>query len=239
MSVEQKIVEPFLAQVDTVLGPGYSAVLYGSVARDEYQSGVSDVNLMLVVNQLDHQILRRLGPAFAGWVGNEIPPPLVLPRVEWQRASDVFPIEIADMKSGYRVLRGEDPVASLRVRARDLRSALEREFRGKLARLRQGFIPSESRPDDLGVLARHSIGSVAALYRALLTLAKRPVPATRVEVLATSGVLVGFDSAPLVEIARHRSEKGWRSTRELFEGYLAAVERTVSFVDTFHSGDQE
>jgi hypothetical protein len=239
MSVEQKIVEPFLVQVDSVIGAGYSAVLYGSVARAEYQSGVSDVNLMLVVNQLDHETLRKLGPAFAGWVVNEIPPPLILPRAEWQRASDVFPIEITDMKAGYRVLRGEDPVVSLRVRSRDLRSALEREFRGKLARLRQGFIPSESRPEDLGVLAQHSIGSVAALYRALLSLAQRPVPTTRIEVLAAAGVLVGFDPAPLVEIVRHRSEKGWRSTRELFEGYLAAVERTVSFVDTFHPGDQE
>jgi len=239
MSVEQKIVDPFLARVDTVLGVGYSAVLYGSVARAEYESGVSDVNLMLVVTQLDHPTLRKLAPAFSGWVGNEIPPPLILPRVEWQRASDVFPIEIADMKTGYRVLRGEDPVASLRVRARDLRAALEREFRGKLARLRQGFIPSESRPADLGVLAQHSIGSMVALYRALLSLAKRPVPATRVEVVAAAGALVGFDPAPLVEIVRHRAEGKWRSTPELFEGYLAAVERTVSFVDTFHPGDQE
>lgn len=239
MNVEQKIIEPFLSRADNILGAGYSAVLYGSVARGEHDPGLSDVNLMLVVNQLDHGTLRKLGPAFNDWVANEIPPPLILPRAEWQRASDVFPIEIADMKAGYRVLRGEDPVLPLRVRNRDLRSALEREFRGKLARLRQGFIPSESRPEDLGVLAQHSIGSVAALYRALLTLAERPVPGTRVEVLTASGVLVGFDPAPLVEIARHRTEPAWRSTRELFEGYLAAVERTVSFVDTFHPGDQE
>jgi hypothetical protein len=239
MSVEQKIVEPFLARVDQVLGAGYSAVLYGSAARGEHQPEVSDVNLMLVVPRLDHGTLRGLGPAFSGWVANEIPPPLILLHAEWQRASDVFPIEIADMKSGYRVLRGEDPVVQLRVRARDLRPALEREFRGKLARLRQGFIPSESRPEDLGVLARQSIGSVVALYRGLLSLAGRPVPQTRVEVLAAAGVLVGFDPAPLVEIVRHRAERDWRSTRELFEGYLAAVERTVSFVDTFHSGEQE
>lgn len=239
MNVERDIVEPFLTRVDTVLGTGYSAVLYGSAARDDHQPGVSDVNLMLVAGQLDHETLRKLESAFGGWVVHEIPPPLILTRAEWQRASDVFPIEIVDMKTAYRVLRGDDPVIALRVRPRDLRSALEREFRGKLTRLRQGFIPSESRPEDLGVLAQRSIGSVAALYRALLTLAHRPVPATRVEVLASAAVVVGFDPSSLVEIARHRAEPGWRCTRQMFEDYLAAVEQTVAFVDTFQPGDQE
>lgn len=239
MNVEKQIVDPFLAQVDQVLGTGYSAVLYGSAARDEHQPGVSDVNLMLVAGQLDHETLSKLEPAFAGWVAHQIPPPLILTREEWRRASDVFPIEIVDMKTAYRVLRGEDPVVAMRVRPPDLRAALEREFRGKLHRLRQAFIPSERRPADLGVLAQHSIGSVTALYRTLLILASRPVPKTRVEVLSAAGVVVGFSPVSLVEIARHRGEPGWRCTREMFEDYLAAVEHTVSFVDTFQPGDQE
>ncbi len=39
----------------------------------------------------------------------------------------------------YRVLRGSDPLAGMEVRPADLRAALEREFRGKLMRLRQGY----------------------------------------------------------------------------------------------------
>lgn len=236
MTVEQAIVEPFLAQVDSVLGTGYSAVLYGSVARGEHRAGLSDVNLMLVTGALKSDTLRNLASAFSEWVANEIPPPLILTRAEWQRASDVFPVEISDMKTAYRILRGDDPVASLEVRPSDLRSALEREFRGKLHRLRQGFIPSAERPEDLGLLARQSIGSVAALCRGLLTLVGQLVPGGMPEVLAAAGKAVGFNAASLVEIARRRGEQGWRCTREAFEDYLAAVERTVSFVDTFQPG---
>ena len=44
------------------LGQGYSAILYGSAARGDYIPGRSDINLMLVVDQLTPKVLRSLGP---------------------------------------------------------------------------------------------------------------------------------------------------------------------------------
>ncbi|MEO8295953.1 MAG: hypothetical protein ABI613_10605 [Gemmatimonadota bacterium] len=233
------IVEPFLHRVDAAIGAGYSAVLYGSVARGDQVAELSDVNLLLILERLDFATLDALEPSFSAWVENRIAPPLLMTLSEWDRASDVFPVEIADMKAAYLVLRGSDPVASLRVSRADLRRALEREYRGKLTRLRQGFVPSKRRPEDLTSLARHSIASVTTLYRGLLTLAGRKTPADAGSVLGAAAELVGFSGTAILSIAANREDPRWTCRREDLEGYMQAVEQTVSYVDELQLGDQE
>ena len=127
-----RVVDAFLTEVDTALGSSYSAVLYGSAARGDFVPGRSDINLMLVLEQVTPPVLRSLGRAFAGWRKAMREPPLLLSRSEWNRATDAFPIEITDMRLSYQVLRGADPVQGVEVDRTDLRKALEREFRGKL-----------------------------------------------------------------------------------------------------------
>ena len=80
---------------------------------------------MLITDDLSPERLSGLGGAFATWRKSGYEPPLVILRSEWARATDVFPIEITDMRCGYEVLRGPDPVASLRVAPADLRAAHE------------------------------------------------------------------------------------------------------------------
>ena len=239
MSLTTEMIEPFLAKVDAAIGPDYSAVLYGSVARGENIAGLSDINLLLVLDRLTSDILVRLEPPFSAWVEQNQTPPLLMTRSEWQRASDVFPVEITDMKTAYRTLRGPDPVASLIIRPGDHRRALERDFRGKLNRLRQAFVPCELDPESLGIHARRSIASVTVLYRSLLVLVGEAVPPNMAGVLTQGGRVAGFDPGVLVEIADHRGDQGWKCRREAFEEYLSAVERTVGYVDQLQLGDQE
>jgi predicted nucleotidyltransferase len=239
MSLMTEMIEPLLSKADGALGAGYSAVLYGSAARAEHVPGISDINLLIVAERLDSATLLALEPPFSQWVSRGVPPPLLMTRAEWLRADDVFPVEITDMKSSYQVLRGVDPVSELTVRPTDLRRALEREFRGKLNRLRQAFVPSERDPESLGVIARQSIASVGALHRALLVLVgKNGSPGLRL-VLQTAGEVVGFDSRALVDIVDHRADQKWKCRREDFEEYLKAVERTVTYVDELQLGDAE
>jgi hypothetical protein len=183
-----RIVGPFLSQVDSVLGNGYSAVLYGSAARADFAPGRSDLNL-------------------------------------------------TDMRCGYEVLRGADPVAGLHVAPADLRQALEREFRGKLLRLRQGYVAAGGDPAALGLLAGRSSGTFLVLLRALLVLLGRPVPSEPVEVAAAAAAALGIDGEPLLNVVRHRAERGWRCSPGEFEGYLDAVSRATTFLDQLQLGD--
>jgi hypothetical protein len=235
--VVDKLVEPFLRECDRFLGRGYSAVLHGSVVRGEYLEEWSDVNLLLVLESASPEILGALTGPFAFWARGHQPPPLLLSRAEWRRAADVFPVEITDIKGAYRVLRGDDPMPEVAVRPVDLRAALERDLRGRLLRLRQGYTALAADPGALAGLARDTAPSVVVLLRAALVLAGAQVPPGRADVAAAAGLVVGYAPGPLTAILAHLGDGEWRCTPDAFAGYLATVESTVRYVDHLSLGD--
>ena len=160
----------FLERADRLFGDGYSAVLHGSLVRGDFLPDRSDVNLLVVTDQVSVADLREISAQLALFEQERMSPPLLIPRSEWECAADVFPIEITDMRCGYEVLRGPDPVAGLQVAPADLRRALEREFRGKLLRLRQGYVAAGGDQAALGLLAERSAGTILVLLRSLLVL---------------------------------------------------------------------
>ncbi len=236
--VADRVITPFLTQVDAALDGGYSAILYGSAARGDFVPGRSDLNLMLIVDDLSPRALAALSAPFAAWAKSGYDPPLVIGRPEWQRASDVFPIEITDMRAGYEVLRGTDPLAGHEVVPADLRHALERELRGKLLRLRQGYVAAAGETEKLGSLAGRSAGTVMVLLRALLALLGRAVPREPVELAAAAAAAMGIEGEPLLNVIRHRAEPGWRCSPVEFAGYMETVARAAAFLDQLQLGDQ-
>ena len=233
-----EVVEPLLVAADTALGNGYSAVLYGSAARGDYVPGASDINLLLVLDDVGPPALRALSPAFLDWRSRTPEPPLLVSRAEWARATDVFPIEITDMQASHRVLRGADPLTGLVVARADLRRALESELRGKLLRLRQGYTLLSHRPGDLGTLATSSAPTALVLFRCLLTLEERAVDAADAGgIIRAAAELAGFEPAAPLEVVRNRGVAGWRCQPQLFEQYLDTIVRTARYVDQLHPGD--
>jgi predicted nucleotidyltransferase len=233
-----RVVDPFLVEVDRALGPGYSAVLYGSAARGDFIPGRSDINLMLVLDELNPEILRSLSRAFTGWRKSVQEPALVLSRSEWNRATDAFPIEVTDMRLSYQVLRGPDPLQGVQVDRTDLRKALEREFRGKLLRLRQGYATYAPDPAALGSLGLQSAGTILVLLRGVLTLIGQPVPTDANELATAAAKVIGFEAEHLLHVVRHRAEREWRCAAPEFENYMGAVEQTARFLDQLQLGDQ-
>jgi hypothetical protein len=233
-----RVVTPFLAAADAALGAGYSAVLYGSAARGDYIAGRSNINLLLVLDDPSSGRLRALAPGFAAWRKSTSEPPLLISRSEWARASDVFPIEITDMRAGYRVLRGADPLSAARVEPADLRQALERELRGKLLRLRQGYAAAAGDEKRLGDLAVGSAGTVLVLLRSLLALVGRPAAPSPTALAAEAAALVGVPAEALTRPVEHRTGRGWRCPASEFEAYMDAVAHAAGYVDLLQLGDQ-
>lgn len=234
----KKVVDPFLASADRALGDRYSAVLYGSAVRGDYLPGTSNINLLLVIDEIGPATLRALGPAVAAWRQTVREPPLLLTRPEWLRAADVFPVEITDVRTAYQVLRGADPLTAVTVHRADLRRALERELRGKLLRLRQGYAALVTDPDALTALAAESASTVLLLLRAILVLVDRPVPHEPLELASAAAAAVGFQTEDVALVIRHRTDREWRCSPTDFECYLEAVEYAARFIDQLQLGDE-
>lgn len=227
-----------VTQLDDAIPTGFSALLYGSAARGDWIAGRSDVNLMLVVDDPSPVALRRLAPAVAAWHDRGLTPPLIIGRTEWERAADVFPIEISDMRLAYQVLRGADPLAGVVVASDDLRRALESELRGKLVRLRQAYLRFGEVAVTLGGFATSSVPALLVLLRCTNVLLGRVPGVTPEETIAVLSGDLGSDAEAIVEIAAHRRDKKWQCPPETFARYLEAVRRTVDLVDHLQRGDR-
>ena len=233
----RKVLEPVLAKLDQSLGSSYSAVVYGSVARDEFVEGVSDINLLLVCDQLASEQLAQMGASLVELRQQGHPPPLLFERDEWSRATDVFPVEMADMLAAHLSVRGPDPLLGVRVDPRDLRRVLEQELRGKLLRLRQACVLQRTEPAGLQALVVSSVSSIAALFRALVVLTGAEPSRDTAQALTQAGHLLGRDLAAVTELWEKRRHQDVSCSSELLEQYLAAISAAIRFVDQFTGGN--
>jgi len=152
----------------------------------------------------------------------------LLDRYEAQHAYDAL----------LRRLEAAGAYVAARVQRADLRQALERELRGKLLRLRQGYAAAAGDEKALGQLASASAGTILVLFRALLTLAGRAVPEAPGALAAEAAGLLGVPAAALTTPVERRAERGWRCPAADVEQYLDAVTRAAEYVDHFQLGDQ-
>jgi len=232
----ETIVASLVNDLDQSLAGRYSAVLYGSAARGDWVAGVSDINLLLVLDDTSPASLRGLAQPFTNWRRSGNAPPIVLSREEWAGAADAFPIEVTDILHAYKVVKGADPVAGMRVSPADLRTLLEHELLGKLLQLRRGYVALAEERAALAQLGTASISTIVLLQRALLALLGRSVPRGTEAVVQEASIAVGAHPAAQLEFVRHRADQKWMATREQFESYLAAVETAARFVNHLQLG---
>jgi predicted nucleotidyltransferase len=233
--IEQEI-EQFLADLDRAWPGGYTAVLIGSAARGQYLPGWSDINMLLILPEITPEALRAARQPLQRWRERAEALPLLFDADEWHRSNDAYPLEIVEMQTGYKVLRGHDPVGGMHVRPAYLRTALERELRGKLMRLRQGYALFAPGSEKLTGFLLNSASSVLLLCRGLLVLSGEPVPADPTAIVAAAGRVAGFPPDAVARVIARRGDRSWRCTEEEVGGYLAAVQTAARFVDHFQIG---
>jgi hypothetical protein len=223
------------ARLEQVLGEDLVAlVLYGSAARGDFVPGRSDVNLLLIVADASPATLRAVGPAVHEWVKTGQAPPLIVSEADWRASTDVFPIEIEDMRQAHRVLKGRDPFVGLETAPADLRQELEREVRGKLLRLRAEYAASGPHAGSLASLLVESAPTFFVLLRATLRLAGTVPPSAPADLVRAAAPVVGFDPSAFDWVLARLAGTKVRSLKQfdpIAEGYLRAIERLAEFVD--------
>ena len=211
-----------------------AAVLFGSVARGEAIADVSDINVLLVVDQIDSAMLKRASQPTRKWIKVARTAPLVFEVAQWQRAADVFAIEIADMQDAHEVLHGDDPIADAVVDEDALRLQAERELRGKLLQLQTGLLVAANTPGDVGRLLKNSLPSFSAYMRAALRLAGQGAPISTVDTINHAAGHVGANPAAFLRVWDARLKKSSFKLAvddPLVDAYYDTAEKTADFVD--------
>ena len=213
-----------------------SVLLFGSVARGEAIEGVSDVNVMVVLDHVDAATLRLASPHARRWAKGGNTAPLIFGAEEVSRAADAFAIEFSDMIDAHEVLHGGDPLSGFTMDSSAMRLQAEREIRGKVVQLRQGLLLSASDATQTGRLLARALPSFATYHRAILRLRGETVPSGMADVITAAAKAIGAEPDPFLRVLASRSAKkplALRIDDPIVEGYYSLADKTAAYVDTF------
>jgi predicted nucleotidyltransferase len=211
-----------------------SVFLYGSGASGGYVPGKSDLNFLVLVTEEGMKNLRRLHDVMGGWQKRRVATPLIMTKAFLDNALDVYPIEFLTMREHHVTVYGEDELSTLSFDRTCLRLQVEREIKGKLIHLRQGYLESEGQAKKLRDLIKVSLVAFLSLFTAILYLKGKPIPTERRQVIDSACELVGIDRRTFIKCLNIKEDTEKYDLKEmgpLFDQYLWEIEKFDHFVD--------
>jgi len=212
----------------------HSFHLVGSAVIPDYNEKLSDINSVLVLKTMDLRVLVFLAPLGKKYGKKRIAAPLIMTPKYIETSLDAFPVEFLDFKLIHKTVYGPDLLQDLRIALPTLRLQCEREIKTKLIGLRQGYVSSLGKKEDIAaVLVRSFTGSMA-LFRALITLLGKEPPVQRSEVIAMLGGATGIDTEIFENLLMLKLKILKPSEQELasfFERYYNTLEAAEKIID--------
>jgi hypothetical protein len=210
-----------------------SLILYGSAARGDYKEGHSDLNVLCVLRSIAARELTRVTSVVHWWCKDQNEPaPLFFTAEELRHSADVFSIELLDMQRSRRVLYGSDVIDGIPVPMNIHRVQVEHDLRTLLLKLRQHFVLTGQKENELRSAEAKSSSSVLALLRHTLIAFEEEPPATAQEVFARIAALTGADAEALTAAFKLRDRHAHADDIVRAYGqYLNALTVVISALD--------
>ncbi len=233
--VPEKTINDFVDRLRAAAGANLeSVILFGSAAAGDYHPEFSNVNLFCVIRDSSFAALQTLAPAVKWWNAQKQPPPLFMTLDEIKHSTDVFTIELLDMRQHHQVLFGEDVVQGLTIPPRLHGVQVEYELREKLALLRQHLLLAADSDSRMWELLLRSVSSFATLFRHSLIVLGHDAPVGKRDTVQALSTQIGFDASGFLQVLDVRERKADRKkikVADVFSRYLAAVEQAAGAVD--------
>ena len=207
-----------------------SVIVYGQVLDEPTQATLTTFVLVASLSQDD---LQGCAGLVGGWAKAGIDTPLILPDKEFRRSLDTFPLEYADILAAHARVFGPDPFENVILNTEDLRRACEKQVKGHLLHLREGYIEARGGPLAISQLVSASAPAFAALLRSVARLLGVTAP-TRIETALAGAHSLGLPETTVSQVlslagATAKTSDGAR----LFPSYLSVVEQLADAVDTW------
>ena len=227
------LIEKFKDFATDTFGDGLvSIVLYGSAASGEYKKGVSDLNLVIVLKQIDFDILKLFAYRMTklGLGSNLIRAPLILTEKELSDFSTNFPMEFLSIYNNHKCLYGRDVFEKLKINKEALKREMLAELKSKLIRFRQLYLDAKraKRPKSFLI---SSVSAFSQIIKALLYLKGVTVPKSKEERLEKLEKVLKIDIKPL-ELAHSMKYKDANPNQdEIDEALLKMPGMIKGFID--------
>lgn len=217
-----------------------SVILYGSAAAGDHAGKYSDYNVLVVTDDLGRDALKAFSKTARAWSRAGNPSPLLFTMDRLKKSTDVFPVELLDIKECHKILYGSNPVEDLNICTDNLRLQIEHELRGNLIQLRQQYLLAAGNNKQVIRLMVQSLSSFLVLFRASLRLFATDIPQKKFQALEklNETIPIPCDVFSKVQKLKDGSLKPKTVDAELlFEEYMKSVETVTDAVDQYiHKG---
>ena len=210
-------------------------LVYGSAARGEFLPGYSNLNLLIVLEQITQPVLQEWSGIHKQWAREKIIAPLFLTHEDLQRSSDVFPLEFLDIKEQHVLLEGRDPFPELHVNTAHLFHQCRQEIHGNLLRVRQCYVEGWGRVEAIQTLLPLSLTALLPCLRGLHCLLDRSPNMKSPDVLEELNATLNVDPSVFQEVWRLKrglSTPGKHELPKLLERYLTGLGQLVNRIDS-------
>ena len=229
-------------QLARALGEDFvGALLYGSAAREDWEEGTSDINLMIVSRRAQLQqcaaITRALRKA-----QRTLPlhAEIITPQ-DLQRSADVFPLKFLDIQRNHLVLVGDDPLEGVEIAWDHLRLRVEQELKGVMFTLRRHYLIYEQQPDQLVRTMSEQLSAFLIGLGALMFLRDGQWWLSGKEAIARAvPESFGIDEGvleSLLALKRRELELDAEELQVLYGAFMVAAEEVADIVDRL--GEEE
>ncbi len=233
----QKSIEPFLLDVLTNHREDIVSIyIIGSAVTGDFHAKYSDINTLLVVKSIKVPFFDFIATLGKRYGKRRIRAPLIMTRDYINRSLDVFPLEFLEMKLIHQLVYGEDALKNIHIEKADVRLQCERELKGKLQHICQGYIKAMGNRAALTDLFIGSLSGYFPILRGMLFLYDQQVPRERSEVLFA--LEKHFDLnlnvyKKLLELRFKDTHPPIDVLREIFENLYHVLDIIIKKVDEF------
>ncbi len=222
-------------QLAEILGDGLrSIVVYGSALGQNFVPGKSNINILLILKQIDVSLMKKCLKLVGNGERKRIVAPLMLTQQHINSSLDVFPIEFSEIRDNHLTIYGDELLNDLPITKQHLRLQCEREIKGKLIHLRQGFLESSLRGNSLKLLLEDSMRAVLPMMRAALRMRDKTPPIAGVDVIGDLCREFPLDENTFINIFRLKEQKKsppQEDLENLLANYLIQLQKLAQIID--------
>lgn len=233
----QKNIEPFLLDILSHCREDIISIyVIGSAVTKDFHPKYSDINTLLVVKEIKVPLFDFIATLGNRYGKKRMRAPLIMTRDYIDRSLEVFPLEFLEMKLIHQLVYGDDVLKDLPIEKADVRLQCERELKGKLQHLCQGYIKAMGNKSALTDMFTGSLSGYFPELHGILFLFDQKIPREKGAVLSAIENLFDIDLGvykKLLEIRSLDSHPSAESLKEIFERLYLVLDTIIKKVDEF------
>jgi len=215
---QKQVLDRFIRDLQQVAGERLvSVAAYGSVLTTQFKPSDSDINLIVVIEDLTADDLLRLRRRSWLWCRWRSIRPVFFTPAFVKQSADVFPIEWREISLRHTVLYGADLFSSMSPGREHLRLQLEREIKQNWLAYAQALASGSEIREAL----RRSVKSMEVSLRNAVEILGRP------------------PAEPPVRMEDLQKHPGRPRLRQMTADHLAFLEKIVQWCDTVEGKNRE